>query len=96
MKLNFDNPGYVSSNPEKDRLVIEMRDFRDKDGNLIAEDQDIRNRLPNQIDEAVAITAAAAGAAAASSVGGATTVNIVLNIVMSASMNQMIGSIKNL
>ena len=39
------------------------------------------------MDLSTAITAAAAGGAAASAVGGATTINAILSIVMSASMN---------
>ena len=87
MKLNFDSPGSITSTTEKDYLVIEMRNFRDKEGNLIAEDNDIRNALPNQISGEVALVAATAGAAAASSVGASSTINIVLNIIMSTSMN---------
>ena len=87
LKLNFDSPGSITSTTEKDYLVIEMRNFRDKEGNLIAEDNDIRNALPNQISGEVALVAATAGAAAASSVGASSTINIVLNIIMSTSMN---------
>jgi len=73
-----------------------LRDFRDKNNKLIAEDQDIRQAIPNQIDPDAAAAVAQAGAAASSAVGASVTINIVLNLIMSASMNQMLSSIKNL
>lgn len=38
MSLQFEKPVAVSATTEKDSLVIQLRDFRDKDGKLIAED----------------------------------------------------------
>ena len=36
--LVFENPSDVSSNSEKDSLVVRLENFRDKKGNLIAQD----------------------------------------------------------
>lgn len=32
MKLKFENPNYVSATSEKDVLVVNMKNFEDKDG----------------------------------------------------------------
>ena len=48
------------------------------------------------MNEAMAVSAENAGAAASTAVGTSTTINVILNIIMSASMNQMLGSIKTL
>lgn len=47
LSLQFDKPAAVSSTTETDSLVIQLRDFRDKENKLIAEDQDIRQSIPN-------------------------------------------------
>lgn len=88
ISLKFDTPGEVSTSHEKDYLVIQLRNFRDKDGNVIAEDQEIRKPLPTQSGGgSMTMTAEALGAAAATSVGASFAFNGILNIIMSASMN---------
>ena len=49
MKLEFENPAYVSSQSqsEKDVLVINLNDFRDQDDKLIVDSQVIKKELPN-------------------------------------------------
>ena len=48
------------------------------------------------MNAATAMTASMAADAASTTVGATATFNIILNVIMSASMNQMLGSIKNL
>ena len=43
--------------------------------------------MPNQLDAETGLMVEKAGAAASSAVGAAATINIILNLVMSASMN---------
>ena len=47
IKLNFTNPEHLSISPEPDMLVIELRDFRDDQGNLIVDEKIIRTPIPN-------------------------------------------------
>ena len=75
---------------------MRLENFRDAEGKLIAEDQDIVSSLPNQLDPTTSLMVAQAGTAASSAVGAATSINLVLNFVKGASMSQMISSIKNL
>ena len=46
-KLNFVNPPSVSSTTDKEVMVIQLRNFRDPDGKLIAESEDLRREVPN-------------------------------------------------
>ena len=46
-KLHFDNPPSVSSTTEKDMMVVQLRNFRDPNGKLISESDDIRREVPN-------------------------------------------------
>lgn len=46
LALHFENPNVVSVNQEREYIVLELRDFRDQEGNLIAEDQDLRLPVP--------------------------------------------------
>ena len=98
LKVNifFQNPTSVSTTNEKDQLILRLENFRDAEGKLIAEDQDIVSSLPNQLDPTTSLMVAQAGTAASSAVGAATSINLVLNFVKGASMSQMISSIKNL
>ena len=47
IKLNFTNPEHLSIASEPDMLVIELRDFRDDQGNLIVDEKIIRTPIPN-------------------------------------------------
>ena len=47
MQLVFENPAYVSANSEKDVLVIDLNDFRDRDEKLIVDDFVLKKELPN-------------------------------------------------
>ena len=46
IELEFDESKIVSTNPEPDYLVIEMRDFRDPENKLIVEEHMMRKPLP--------------------------------------------------
>ena len=47
MRLIFENPHYVSATAEKDVLVINLSEFKDQDGNLIADSLVLKRDLPN-------------------------------------------------
>ena len=63
---------------------------------MVAEDQDVSQALPCQIDGAAAVVTAAAAAAATSAVGGSFSFNLIFSIVMKTSLNTMLSAIKNL
>ena len=54
IELIFDHPEHVSYNQEPEKLVISLNDFRDRDGNLIAEDMKLDKVLPTQTDTSTA------------------------------------------
>ena len=92
--MHFENPKSVS-NGDIDVLVVELEDFRDPQGELIYDSLIIRRNMPSQTSIEAAEAVESAGAAASSVVGASTTINIVLNLVMSSSLNQMLSHIKN-
>ena len=47
MQLIFENPFSVSAMAEKDVLVIDLNDFRDKEGLLIVDGHVFKKVLPN-------------------------------------------------
>ena len=47
MQLIFENPAYVSAMSEKDVVVIDLKEFRDLDGNLIVDGFVLKKQLPN-------------------------------------------------
>ena len=96
MDLQFESPGQISYNAQPEILVIKLQDFRDPDGNLIAEDKEIVKTLPTMIDPAEASVLEAVGAFASASAGASLTFNFVLNLLMSTSLNSMLSAIKNL
>lgn len=97
LSLNFffENPTSVSSY-EKDTLVFKLDNFRDREGSIIYDNFEIRKKMPRQASPAAVEVAESAGAAASAAVGASTSVNLVLNILLSGSLNQMLSSIKNL
>jgi len=85
--LEFSNSDYVSTNPEPEFLIIEMEDFRDPEGNLIVESHLIRKPLPTQLDAGTAAKLEVVGAAAGAAVGASFSFNVVINLVVSQSLN---------
>ena len=73
-----------------------MQNFKDEDGKIIAEEEEIRFMVPNQISEAEGAAVAAAGAAASAAVGASGAIQISLQFILKGSMNQMLSSIKHL
>ena len=51
VQLDFSEPGYVSVTTTPDILVIELKNFTDNEGNLIADHAKIKRNLPNQIGD---------------------------------------------
>lgn len=76
--------------------MIKLDNFRDKEGNLIVQELEIRQPLPNQLDGETAAMVALAGGVAAAAVSSSFSLNFLVNILMSGSMNSMLSSIKNL
>ena len=87
LELLFVNPDHISYNPEPETLIIKLKDFRDPDGNLIVEEQELKKTLPTQMDPGLASVIEAAGVTAAASSAASFSLNFVLNIVMSTSFN---------
>ena len=87
LSLLFENPEHISYNEEPEILVIQLKDFRDPNGNLIVEEQEIRKTLPTQMDPALAAAIESAAATASASTAASFSLNFVLNIVMSTSFN---------
>ena len=98
LKLNFEYPNYVygAPNEDQDQLVIKLSNFRDKEGNLIIDQQEIIKPMPNQIDDDTALAVSVIGSTAAGAVGSSFSFNFILNLVLGTSMSQMLGSIKAL
>ena len=96
IELEFEEAKFVSTNPEPEFLIIEMKEFRDPSGELIVKEHTIKKPLPTQLDEGTAATLAVVGAAAGGAVGASFSFNVVLNLIVSQSLNQMLSSIKNL
>ena len=98
LELEFENPSYVygAPNSDQDKLLIRMRDFRDKEGNLIVEAFEVEKPIPSQVDGDFAVALDIAGGLAAGTVGGSFSFNFILNLLMGTSMSQLLGSIKPL
>ena len=96
LTVNFVDPDNVSIAAETDMLVIELKDFRDNEGNLIVEEKIIRIPIPNQVSFDLAVTMETAGSFASSGVATSFSFNFVLSILLSTSLSQMLSSIKNL
>lgn len=98
LEMEFENPSYVygAPNPDQDKLLIKMRDFRDKEGNLIVEAFEVEKPIPSQVDGDFAVALDIAGGLAAGTVGGSFSFNFILNLLMGTSMSQLLGSIKPL
>lgn len=94
VQLKFKNPSGVSVAEEKDLLVIELNDFRDNEGNLIVKENKIVNEIPNQVDPEMAASLEKAGDAVSSSVGASFSFNFIIQLLMAASIAQMVSSIK--
>ena len=94
VQLKFKKPSGVSVSEEKDLLVIELNDFRDQEGNLIVKENKIVNEIPNQVSPELAATLETAGSAVSSSVGASFSFNFVIQLLMAASIAQMVSSIK--
>ena len=96
LSLNFADPDNVSIASEKDILVVELKDFRDNEGNLIVDEKIIRIPMPNQVSAGLAVTMETTGGIASSGVASSFSFNFVLSILLSSSLAQMLSSIKNL
>ena len=96
LSLNFADPDNVSIAKETDILVIELKDFRDNEGNLIVDEKTIRISIPNQVEAGLAVTVEAAGSTAASGVASSFSFNFIMSILLSSSLSKMLASIKNL
>lgn len=94
--LEFDESMIISTNPEPEYLVVEMKDFRDPDGKLIVAEHQMRKPIPTQLDPGTAEAIEIVGATAGAGMGASFSFNVVLNLLVSQSLNQMLSSIKNL
>jgi len=95
LKLDFDQASSVSVSPEPDYLVIVIKDFRDKSGNLIAKDQLIRKPIPTQMDGGATIIKAL-GSSVGSVLNAQFSFNMALNVLLNVSLNTLISSVKSL
>ena len=87
LSVHFADPDNVSIAADADMLIIELKDFRDNEGNLIVEEKIIRIPIPNQVSSDLASTIKAAGSFASSGVASTFSFNFVLSILLSTSMN---------
>ena len=99
LQLSFENPAYVSlQSRDKDRLVVELVELRDREGKLITDFVKIEQALPNQIEEGSAEAQAieVAGMVVATGIGASTLFVLVVNLVTAASLNKLLSKIKNI
>ena len=94
VQLKFKKPSGVSVSEEKDILVIELNDLRDNEGNLVVKENRIVNEIPNQVSPELAASLETAGNAVSSSVGASFSANFIIQLLMAASIAQMVSSIK--
>ena len=76
--------------------MIQLDDFRDANQQLISKNEEIRVTMPNQIDDAEAVTIEGIATTAAASVGFAFSFDFILNLFLKSSMHTILGAIKNL
>ena len=95
LQLNFDQASSVSVSPSPDYLVIDVKNFRDKKGRLIAKNQLIRKPIPTQMG-GTETTMSVLGNSAGSTLSAQLSLNMVLNIGMNVSLNALVSSVKSL
>ena len=54
-QLRFENPEEISIHNDKERLIVNLKGFRDEEGQLISEDIQLSVAIPNQLDPDTAI-----------------------------------------
>ena len=87
--MKFENPSYIygAPNSDQDTLLIKMRDFRDKEGNLIIDEYEVEKPIPSQVDGDLAVALDVFGGVAAGTVGSSFSFNFILNLIMGTSMS---------
>ena len=99
IQLIFENPNEVSLIPyDLDYLVIELENFRDQKGELIADYHTTRTALPNQIDEnSTAFKVLETfGDLIVVALGVTVSFSFALSYLMNASLQQLLSLVKNL
>ena len=75
-------------------MVIVLDEFRDSDNKLIARNEKITVRLPNQIDSGIADLIGDLADGAADATGALISFSFIVNLVLGTSMNQLLTSLK--
>ena len=78
IKLEFENPEEVSRYIDKETLIIELVEFRDTNGEIIADGRQLNITVPNQLHEAEVSTIKKVAVVAVVVAGSQISINLII------------------
>ena len=94
--MDFDSPSEVSRYSDKETLLIELIEFRDMNGEMIADDRQLNTTIPNQLDESEFVAIKSVASVSAAAIQTQITINAIIQILKNHSFNQVLSSMKYL